>query len=239
MNNLIILIENRIKLDKNGIGNGNDIYNPNNPKLLFYSAHDHNLSALEVFLKFVFPNRVKELYNVPYASEIKFEVYRINDLNFTKKNINKSKRKKLLKRNKLIEGKAFNISSKLTLDKNNDNNNNKYVNDIEMDIGIGINDEDNYELNIFFNDNDLFNGAIKFSEFKKGILANNVPQSEINNFCEFDDTQKSESKINMVISLLLIAINLGLLIGVFKIYGKKNAENDTESKITIDSPLNA
>ncbi len=69
--NLLKEIDNRILLDKTGL----EIYNHEHPKMLFYSGHDTNLGALQVFLKYCFRDKIK-LTNNYFASSFNFEIYR-------------------------------------------------------------------------------------------------------------------------------------------------------------------
>lgn len=67
---LIEIMDARIILDKTGL----DIYNSQNPKMLFYSGHDTNLGAMQMFLKYSFGDKIN-LHNNYFASVFSFEIY--------------------------------------------------------------------------------------------------------------------------------------------------------------------
>lgn len=68
---LIETINNRIQMDLTG----DDLYDPQNPKMMLYSAHDTSLAALTVFFRYMFGERVKEYYPF-FASSYYIEVYK-------------------------------------------------------------------------------------------------------------------------------------------------------------------
>jgi hypothetical protein len=67
---LLDLIDARILLDKTGV----DIYDSQHPKMLFYSGHDTNLSAIQKFIKYAFGEKII-LRNNYFASVFSFEIY--------------------------------------------------------------------------------------------------------------------------------------------------------------------
>jgi len=190
MNQLIDNIERRIKLDKSG----KDLYyDDNNHKLMFYFAHEKDISGLIKFLKLAFPEKMKELLNIPFASVFEIEIYKTKD---------------------------FKSSHNM---KHNS-------------------DEDNYELKIFFNDANLF--SIKFSEFKRKVLAHSFTDKQVNNFCQFGHLQKiKKSESALVLGSIsipetdfryfAIGLNTILLLAILFLFQAKESDDALTKKIQL------
>jgi hypothetical protein len=171
---LIKIINDRINLDENG--NIADIYNPQNPKMLLFSAHDTSLAALTVFFRYMFGEKVKYYY--PYfASSYYIEVFR-------KANVNS-------------------------------------------------NDKDEiYYLNILFNEENILGESISFKDFKQQIENELISESEINQYCGFDNNNKDYKTSRDILLHTCIAILL-LIILIFLTFFYLKLKIKTKREIKI------
>ena len=84
---LFELIDSRINLDLSN--NNTDNYDITNPKMLLYSGHDTSLAAMNVFLSYMFGEKIKSYYTY-FASSFYFELYKNETQNFNKNNFNEN-----------------------------------------------------------------------------------------------------------------------------------------------------
>ena len=173
---LLNLMDSRILLEKNKT----DIYNALNPKILLYSAHDTNLSAMEVFLKYIFGDRIQLHYSY-FASSLNYELY---------------------KNESLINAQDL---------------------------------ESQFYLNILFNEENIFNGPIKYTEFKEMVKKNLISSEEIKSFCNFNsfnDYTKKRTALMCVLLILIISM-LTLIWFIFKKITSKMEDKNGLREISI------
>ena len=89
--------------------------------------------------------------------------------------------------------------------------------------------EDQYFLNILFNEVNIFKGPIKFSEFKNTINNRLVSRSEIDTFCKFDTGVSSGKTLYSIICVIFFGLIVILMVLIFKKI-KNQKENNTNYK---------
>lgn len=164
--NLIKQINMRIEFDENG--DIADFYNPQNPKMMLYSAHDTSLAALTIFFRYMFGEEVK-LYYPYFASSYYIEVFKNSTADSTDK-------------------------------------------------------DENYYLNILFNEENILGRSISFKDFKNQIENKLISEKEINKYCGFH-MKSSNFAINITITIVLTILLISLSVSFFKIKAKRNEES--------------
>ena len=87
--------------------------------------------------------------------------------------------------------------------------------------------ESDYKVKCIYNDIELF--TLNYTEFRDRVIKNLIPQSEINNFCGFDEEEVINSTSLILLTIVLSCFTLSLLIIVVIMCIRKKREENYSS----------